>query len=129
METSLLLAQFIGSLFVVVGLGVLINPDHYAKMTSLFIKNAELYYFSGAISFILGLSIIKFHNLWVSDWRVALTILGWLALIKGVYRIVIPTIGAELSDTLLFKKQALYLTGALLFIFGLWLCNKGFITP
>jgi len=129
MAISLLLAKLIGALFVVVGLGVLINPTHYGKMTSHFIKNAELIYFSGAISFILGLSIILYHNLWVSDWRIAITILGWLALIKGVFRIVMPTLGSEMADLLVLKKHMLYLMGAILFLFGLWLSSQGFSGP
>lgn len=126
METSLLLAQLIGALFVIVGLGVLINPDHYGEMIRNFIKNAELYYFSGAISFLIGLSIIQFHNLWVLDWRVVITVIGWLALIKGALRIVLPAIGSEVGHALIFKRQSIYLMGAILFIFGVWLCSKGF---
>ena len=129
MAISLLLAKLIGALFVVVGLGVLINPTHYGNMTSHFIKNAELIYFSGATSFILGLSIILYHNLWVSDWRIAITILGWLALIKGALRIVMPILGSEMADLLAFKKHMLYLMGAILFFFGLWLSSHGFSGP
>ena len=30
------------------------------------------------------------HNVWTADWRVVITILGWLAVITGAIRIVCP---------------------------------------
>ena len=78
MDTSILLARLIGLLFVVVSIGVFLNQKHYAKMAETFLKNAELYYFSGTIAFVIGTAIITFHNLWVTDWRVVITVIGWL---------------------------------------------------
>ena len=37
-----------------------------------------------------GLAIVLTHNVWVADWRVLITILGWLAAIGGAVRILAP---------------------------------------
>ncbi len=126
METSILLAKLIGPLFVIVGVGVLINPIHYHKMIANFINNAELYYFSGALAFVTGVAIINYHNVWVQDWRVAITLAGWLSLVKGTFRIVYPTAGSQLASTAMFSKNMLYIYGVFILSVGAWLCTKAF---
>lgn len=125
MDTSILLARLIGPLFVVVSIGFFVNREHYTRMTETFLKNAELYYFSGALAFIAGIAIITFHNLWVTDWRIVITVIGWLSLTKGLVRILFPNIGAKystnLQDSPLFRILAF-----LLLIFGGWLTYMGF---
>lgn len=126
MDTSILLARLIGPLFVVVSIGVFLNQKHYAKMAETFLKNAELYYFSGAIAFVIGTAIITFHNLWVADWRVVITVIGWLSLIKGIVRILFPKAGANYATKFTGSPVMLYAMAVLLLIFGGWLSCKGF---
>ena len=33
-----------------------------------------------------GLAIVLVHNVWTFDWRVIITILGWLAVLGGIFR-------------------------------------------
>lgn len=42
---------------------------------------------SGALSFFAGLITVIFHNVWVWDWPLAITILGWSAMINGLVRL------------------------------------------
>ena len=37
-----------------------------------------------------GLAIVLNHNLWTPSWRVLVTLLGWLFVIGGAVRIVVP---------------------------------------
>ncbi len=39
--------------------------------------------FLGVVTLVIGLAMVLVHNVWVLDWRVAITILGWLTLLKG----------------------------------------------
>ena len=43
---------------------------------------------SGIITMPAGLAIVLVHNRWSADWQVLITILGWLALISGVIRMI-----------------------------------------
>ncbi len=126
MDTSILLARLIGPLFVIVGLGVLLNSRHYMAMTESFIKNAELYYLSGAIAFVVGVAIVLFHNLWVSDWRVVLTIIGWMSVLKGAMRILFPTFGLSVAGKLTESNAMINGFAILVLIFGAWLSYQGF---
>ncbi|HAK53772.1 MAG TPA: hypothetical protein DCM54_17980 [Gammaproteobacteria bacterium] len=39
---------------------------------------------TGYITLLLGLVTVIAHNVWVADWRVIITVLGWTTLIKGI---------------------------------------------
>ena len=51
-----------------------------------------LFYLSGLLSLLAGLAIINLHNTWYADWRVIITVLGWLMTIGGIIRVVLPQI-------------------------------------
>jgi hypothetical protein len=128
MDRSLLLARLIGPLLVLVGVGVLFNRQHYATMMQRFLQNTELYYFSGVLAFLVGEVFILYHNLWVWDWRVVLTLIGWLSLLKGTMRIAFPVVGLKIAKS--FAESGRYLNvGAILIVaFGAWLVYQGFGT-
>ena len=126
MDRSLLLARLIGPLFVLVGVGVLLNRRHYATMMERFVKNAELYYFSGVLAFLVGEAIVLYHNLWVWDWRVVLTVIGWLSLLKGAVRIVFPAAGLKAASSFIASRWYLNAGAILIVVFGAWLSYQGF---
>jgi hypothetical protein len=41
-------------------------------------------YLSGLLSLLAGLAIVNLHNTWRADWRVIITVLGWLMTIGGI---------------------------------------------
>ena len=43
-------------------------------------------YLSGALLFVAGLSIVRVHNLWMGGWPVLVTLVGWLAMLLGLFR-------------------------------------------
>ncbi|MEM6461779.1 MAG: hypothetical protein AAF724_07685 [Pseudomonadota bacterium] len=47
-------------------------------------------FLNGTLLFLGGLAVVRFHNLWVRDWRVTVTLLGWMVMLAGLYRMGIP---------------------------------------
>ena len=102
MERSVLIAKLIGPVFLAAGLGLLLNQNTYWDMTEEVIRRTTstdhlLYYFSGVLSMLAGLAVVNAHPLWVRDWRVIITIIGWLMLIGGIVRIVVPNLGLKVA--------------------------------
>ena len=88
MEISFYLARFWGSLFVILGLASV-----GAKLLGRIIGYTEdktITISTGYITFLLGLITVTLHNIWVTDWRLAITILGWTTLLKGIEKIAFP---------------------------------------
>lgn len=90
MELSIFLASMMGPLFILVACGILLNRKTYNKLVDEFLESYMFIYFSGVIAFVAGFSIVYFHNIWVWDWRVIITLLGWASVLKGSVRIIYP---------------------------------------
>jgi len=88
MDISIFLARFLGSFFLIFGLLFIITRQlgRTIEMT----ENKAFVISTGYISLLLGLATVVLHNIWVADWRVVITILGWSTLIKGILKIGFP---------------------------------------
>ena len=124
METSLFIARLIGPLLLVAGAATLINQDNMRQMATDFLKSRPLVYVIGVLTMLAGLVIVNTHNVW-EGWPVIITILGWLFVIGGAARILIPDKIRGLGETMLQKSGVLTgsgvvqaLIGALLVYFG-----------
>lgn len=58
---------------------------------------------SGYIALVLGLATVLLHNIWVADWRVVITVFGWLSLLKGVVRLGFPGVIGKITP--FFRKR------------------------
>ena len=88
MEITIFLAKFWGSLFMILGV-----MSIGAKLLGRIIEYTEdktITISTGYITFLLGLTTVVAHNVWVWDWPVAITILGWVTLFKGIEKIGFP---------------------------------------
>jgi len=90
METSILIAQIAAVVYLGVALGAFVDRGYFRRIVNDFYGNAGLTYIGGFMAVVVGFLIVHVHNHWVADWTVLVTILGWLALIKGMVIIVLP---------------------------------------
>src|SRR4026209_2985802 len=90
LSTSVFLAKLIGPLALAIGAGLLVNAGCYRTMAEEFLASRALIFLAGVITLPAGLAIAVRHNVWTPDWRVVITLLGWLAIVSGAIRIVAP---------------------------------------
>src|SRR5262245_14783185 len=112
MERSVLIAKLIGPVFLAAGFGLLLNQNTYWDMIEQVIVHTTptdhlLIYISGIVSMVAGLAVVNAHPLWTRDWRVVITIIGWLMVIGGVIRIVVPNFGLKVGSALYASPTAL----------------------
>jgi hypothetical protein len=91
METSVLIAKIIGVIYLSFGVGLLINRNYYKKELPKLLENTSYLIFGGLVAIIIGALIIDNHNYWVKNWTVIITIIGWIAFLKGIVLLVFPT--------------------------------------
>ena len=133
MDRSTLLAKLIGPPFVAIGLGLLLNQRTYWDMIDDVIRHPSpignmLIYLSGLLSMLAGLALVNAHPSWTRDWRVVITILGWLLLAGGIVRIVLPDIILKLGSTLYGSPTTLLLVAIISLALGGFLSFKGYWT-
>ena len=78
------LAEILGISTVVISLAFLVKEKYLKRLFTL-METGESFFLWGLISFVLGLAIVLAHNIWIQDWRLIITVLGWLFLIKGLF--------------------------------------------
>jgi hypothetical protein len=102
MQPAGFIARLTGPFLFVIGVGVLLNEANYSAMLTEATHSPTLIYISGVLTLPLGLAILNVYRAWTADWRVIVTVLGWLLVIGGVIRIVLPQFTATLATTLNF---------------------------
>ena len=126
METSLFLAKVMGLFGAISTLAIIIRYKLYVEMEVDAVKNPTTIYFSGFLFIILGVLVTVSHQVWTRDWRVVITVLGWMILAKGVIRIFLPDTVKKLIE----KKKSdrrFFLAEVVGFFISLYLLYKGFI--
>lgn len=87
-EISIFFARLWGSFFLIFGLLFIITRQlgKTIEMTD----NKAFVISTGYITLLMGLVTVILHNVWAFNWKVAITILGWSTLIKGIMKIGFP---------------------------------------
>ena len=98
MQLSKLIAKMASVIYLSASLGAFFSADYYRKIADDFFSNAGLIYVSGFMTAVIGLLIVIYHNRWTKSWTVLITILGWLALVKGISLIAFPQFIHSLSE-------------------------------
>lgn len=125
MDISLFLSKALGLYLVIISVGMLINACTIKPILGEMLKNPGLMFVTGVIAMIIGVLIVISHNIWVLDWRVIITIMGWASLIKGTIRVIIPQYVDVLDKKWMLSDASYYTTSVLAFLLGVFLCYLG----
>lgn len=123
MEISITLAKFWAVYMLTFAFIFMFSRKALDRFLSYY-NDERFVFITGFLSFIIGLVNILLHDLWVSDWRVLITLFGWIALIKGLIRITFLTGITENIKTLNIKVIKLLLT--LVIILGFYLLYEAY---
>ena len=118
--------QIFSVVYLAIGVGMLVNPAFYKKMFSDFVDNAGVLYMGGITALVVGLLIIMFHNTWTKNLSVIITIIGWLALIKGVVILIFPKAMVALAKSIVNSPKFMKIEAILVIIVGLFFAFLGF---
>jgi len=66
------------------------------------------------------------HNVWVLNWPVIITLLGWIAVISGALRVFAPDRALEIGKKAIASKQIITVSAAFWLVIGAVLCYFGF---
>jgi uncharacterized protein YjeT (DUF2065 family) len=124
MELSVLIAQILGLVYVLFGLGLLINGSYYKKAFDDLLKSPGFMIFGGVFALVIGFLLVTNHNFWVKDWTVLVTIIGWAALLKGIMIFLAPEFLIKMAKSILKNTN---LIGFGVLIMGLVFGYFGFL--
>lgn len=126
MNPPIILAQVLGIIFTVSGLSLFINKKVVNSVVEGITQNQGLLWLYGFVVLAMGAVIIGLNNFWTSGLRLLITVIGWLAVLKGVFILILPNSAVSFYRKL--NTGSLPLVGGVVaFILGLLLLYKGFM--
>ncbi len=130
MNTSRSLARLIGPILLVIGIGMafglMMEGAGYSSVLKEFIANRALIFLTGILALLAGVAIINVHNVWEQDWRVIITVLGWLFVLRGIMLLVFPLTVQVFGDRVATSQAGVTAGAALTFVLGAILCIMGY---
>jgi hypothetical protein len=126
MTTSKLIAGLVGPTLVAGAIAVLLNLGTWPALVEQAFRDPALIFVSGFPLFVAGLAIVRAHNRWEGNWPVLVTIVGWLALLGGLSRILFPTRLAPIAVGAVQSTGVLPGVAVVLLVVGVFLSLKGY---
>ena len=97
---------------------LLVNGEVFRSLALTFAERRELVFLLGLITMPAGLAVVLTHNVWTADWRVVITIIGWLAAIGGAIRILAPQRAASIGSRSLGNPNSMLIGGLVYLALG-----------
>ena len=121
---SIFLAQFWGWYMVIFCLLLVARPKRMAQMIS-YLEDEKYLVLTSLSAILLGLFTVILHNIWEYNWKLIITILGWISLTKGIIRFSFPQTSLKAINSFNIKLIPYFLV--LLFVVGVFLLNQVYL--
>ena len=120
MDNSVFLAKFWGWYLIIFFLILSLNPKRIKQIFD-DLKDEKFLIISSFIAIIVGLLNILFHNIWEPNYKLIITLIGWLSLFIGLLLFIFPKRTVLWFEFINIKLiQVIY---TLLFLIGAFLLN------
>ena len=117
MNESKKMAGLIGPALVVIALSEALNLRIWDNSIP------SVTYLDGTLLFIGGFAIIRAHSRWILGWPVLITLVGWVALLGGLFRMFAPEVQRGLQNT---PAAGIYSVDIVLLAVGIFLTFKAY---
>lgn len=126
MDISKFLSKVLGLYLIIISIVMLINMQQFASYISSLISDAPLIFVTGFFTLILGLLMVVSHNVWQWNWRVIITIISWIVLLKGISILFFPQFMNKISILFIQNMSFAYIAPCFDFAIGVLLSYFGF---
>ncbi len=126
MDVSKYLSKVMGIYLIIISMAMLIDMHQFMVNISVLLNDAPLMFVAGFFTLIIGLLAVVSHNIWQWNWRVLVTIIAWLTVIKGASIIFYPQYIEYASAQFVNSMSCAYIAAGIDLVLGLVLCYCGF---
>ncbi|MFC3907505.1 hypothetical protein ACFORL_00245 [Legionella dresdenensis] len=126
MDTSKFLSKVLGIYFIIVSVAMYVDMQQFTGYVQRLIHDPTLMFVTGFFTLILGILMVVSHNIWQWNWRLLITIIAWIVLLKGIGIIFLPHFIDTVSLSFVENIYMTYAAAGLDLLLGLFLCYKGF---
>lgn len=123
---SKFLAKAIGIYLLIISIAFLMNMPKFTATINNMMFSPPIMLIAGCMTLIIGILMVLSHNIWEWDWRVLVTLVSWLVLIKGAAIILFPSRLDQLTLLFIQNKTFAYACMGIDFVLGVALVYFGF---
>lgn len=95
---TLVIGKIVSLYFLVTGIGFLVSGDYYSLMIAQKDSDPVLINLSGMVHFFIGMTIVTLHFKWKSFLEIAVTIFGFMFVLKGALLIALPELTLQTGN-------------------------------
>lgn len=106
-------------LLLILGLSYAVNTAMWLRVVRDAMAQPAHYFYLVILTLVLGLAVVAGHNVWVADWPVAITLFGWILVVKSTLFLLFPQsirLFSDWSDA--FMTTWIRVAGLLLALLG-----------
>ena len=122
------LGKLIGLYYIFVAFAMMVHKAAIVDAVAALLHNAAVVFVLGLVALVAGLAMVLAHNVWSGGvLPVVVTVIGWLALFKGLLFICMPA--GKLADlylNCLSFERFFYLYGAFMLLLGIYMTYAAF---
>lgn len=118
MSLTQVLAVLMGTYFLVVGIGVLISSDVYARIVTEMRDSISIGYIAGVLTYALGAVLVAIHNDWSNGLAMVVSFFAWLTLIKGIILLAFRGPAMSIYGSINFSSSFIRITALLNLVIG-----------
>jgi uncharacterized membrane protein len=126
MQASVFIAQLLGPMFVVAGVAFLVKPQMIRTILPEFLRSPTWLYLAGFLGLLVGMALVLTHRVWALDWRLIITVIGWLTLVRALITIFQPQWIVAAGDAMLAHRGIFVGAAVTELIIGLVLSYFGY---
>lgn len=126
MDVSKFLSKVFGLYEIIISIAMMMNMNHFITDIEAMMNNGPLMLYIGCITVIMGLLLVVSHNIWMWEWRVLVTIVSWIVLLKGVSILLFPHALDPVTIQFLENNPFAWSVAGFDLLLGLLFCYFGF---
>ena len=85
-------ATVIAWLLLLLGLSYVAQAGHWAELARDALRYPHHYFPMVLMILVLGLTVVTLHNVWVADWPLVITVVGWIMVLKSMIYLLLPQV-------------------------------------
>ena len=105
-----------------------VQRDRMCRIGQEFLDSEALIFISGVITLPAGLAIVITHNVWEPNWRVLITLFGWIAVFAGIGRLALPDMMKTVGNSMIENPAFIVVPGVFMVILGAFFSYHGYLT-
>jgi len=120
------IAGLAGPLLIAMAAGILLNRNALPELAAQIGNDYGLVFLSGALLLTAGIAIVRGHNVWSGGWPVLVMVIGWIAVLGGLARILYFRDLAAIAPGMVQRPALVLVTALVMLIIGVFLTLKGY---